>query len=214
MKIQTLPVGLLETNCYLLTDEASEESAVIDPGFADASLEQAVLATGRVSIILLTHGHFDHISGVEKIRQQTGAKVYLLEQDADLMANPELNLSAMFCSTPLPPVKADVLLQDGGKILLGKSVLEVIATPGHTHGSCCYKANGALFSGDTLMRGSIGRTDFPTGSMAAMERSLEKLKALEDDLVIYPGHGPATFLNVEKRRNPYLNKEIGHGFTN
>ena len=213
MKITRIPGGMLETNCYLVTEEQSGVSALIDPGFVSGALEDAVRAAGKVGFILLTHGHFDHISGAGYFQEMTGAKVCIPAGDAAFLSDASLNLSGMMLPSPLNPVKADIELEDGDEIKLGESALRVLLTPGHTRGGCCYAAPGVIFTGDTLMRGSVGRTDFPTGSFPELMGSLEKLAALEGGETVYPGHGPATTLEAEKRGNPYLNKEFGYDFT-
>ncbi len=213
MKIQTFSVGPLATNCYLITDEETGEAAVVDPGAAEEPLLRAVRRE-HVGKILLTHGHFDHVGGAEALRRLTGAQVYLLREEEALLRSPFQNLSAQFLPEPLPEMIPDVLLQDGTTVPLGSLSFQVLHTPGHTAGSCCYCAPGALFTGDTLMQGSVGRTDFPTGSFAALSRSLQALRLLDGGLAVYPGHGPATQLGVEKRSNPYLREESGYGFAN
>lgn len=213
MKITVIPGGMLETNCYLVTEERAGVSALIDPGFVSGALEDAVRAAGKVSLILLTHGHFDHISGVKHFQEMTGAKVCVSAGDAAFLSDASLNLSGMVQLSPLEPVKADVELRDGDEIKLGESAFRVLLTPGHTRGGCCYLAPGVIFTGDTLMRGSVGRTDFPTGSFPELVGSLEKLAGLEGEYTVHPGHGPATTLAAEKCGNPYMNKEFGYDFT-
>ena len=208
MKITVIPGGMMETNCYLITEEQEGISALVDPGFISRPLEDAVKAAGKVSAILLTHGHFDHISGVKHFQEMTGAKIYISSEDAAFLSDASLNLSGMLSPAPLGPVAADVELKDGDEIKLGGAAFRVLLTPGHTRGGCCYLAPGAIFTGDTLMCGSVGRTDFPTGSFPELLTSLKKLASLQGDYTIYPGHGPTTTLAAERRGNPYMDKEF------
>ncbi len=206
MKITKIAGGPLPTNCYLLTDEMSGETAVIDPGFESSELTKAVLAVGKenVKAILLTHGHFDHIMGVSRIQELTGAKVYLYSDDVMFPNDNSLNMSTLIFSNPVPSFTADVTLNDGDEIRLGSLTVRVLHTPGHTIGGCCYMAENAIFTGDTLMKCSCGRTDFPTGSYPQMIQSLSKLKNLEGDYHIYPGHEGESTLEYERKNNPYM----------
>lgn len=204
MKITRIPGGPLPTNCYILTDEPSGISAVVDPGFESEELDAAVRAAGSVSAVLLTHGHFDHISGVRRIQDQTGAKIYLYSGEMAFVNEPALNLSEAFFSSAVKPFRVDVPLGDGDTVQLGETTIHVLHTPGHTAGGCCFAAGDALFSGDTLMKLSCGRTDCPTGSNAQMMSSLKRLKNLEGDYHVYPGHGPETTLDYERRCNPCM----------
>lgn len=206
MKITRIPGGPLPTNCYLLTDDVAGDTAVIDPGFESAELTNAVLAAGaeHVKLILLTHGHFDHIMGVAGIQRLTHAKICIYSDDMLFTTDNSLNLSSMMTSSRMEPFTADIALNDGDVIELGSLSIRVIYTPGHTIGSCCYLVENALFTGDTLMKCSCGRTDFPTGSYPQMLDSLEKLKNLEGDYHVYPGHESETTLEYERKNNPFM----------
>ncbi len=207
MKVQTIVGGPLPTNCYLLTDGASGVSAVVDPGFESAELDEALRAAGRVEAVLLTHGHFDHITGVRRAVELTGAKVYLDSAEMPLVADTLQNGSSLFFGVAVPPFRVDTLLKDGDVIPLGTLKIRVIHTPGHTAGGCCYLAGDALFSGDTLMRLDCGRTDLATGSGEQMRASLRKLAALPGDPHVYPGHGPESTLEYERRNSPEMRFE-------
>ena len=203
MKVTRYTGGPLPTNCYMLTDESTGASAVIDPGFVNASLLKAV-EEADVQAILLTHGHWDHIAGVAEIQKKTGAKLYIDAEDELFLTDSALNLSVELTGRPLPPLKADVTVSDGDVIPLGSLRIHVLHTPGHTIGSCCYVVEGAIFSGDTLFKMSAGRTDFPTGSYPQLLASLKRLCALEGAYHVYPGHEWETTLGFERKHNPFV----------
>ncbi|WOC31409.1 MULTISPECIES: MBL fold metallo-hydrolase [Caproicibacterium] len=206
MQIERITGGPLPTNCYLLTDEQTGQTAVIDPGFYNAELADAV-QTHKVVMILLTHGHFDHITGVKQLADSTGAKIYMDEADRAFPQNPELNLSGAMGLAPVEPFVPDVLLHDGDEISLGSLQLQVLHTPGHTCGGCCYLTGDAIFSGDTLMCGTVGRTDFPTGSYEEIIKSVKRLRDLPGEWRVLPGHEFETKLSWERANNPYMEAE-------
>ena len=206
MQVQCFEVGPLPTNCYLLTDGETNKSAVIDPGGNDAALLEAV-ARCDVAAILLTHAHFDHILGVADVYRLTHAPIFLDADYAPMANDPRRNLSAFMHLGQVKPFTPARLLHDGDTFSIGALQVRVLHTPGHTPGGCCYLAGDALFSGDTLMAGSVGRTDFPGGDYRALMRSVQRLKALPGDWHIYPGHGPDTTLERERRANPYMEPE-------
>lgn len=203
MTIRCLPLGALQANCYLLSDEEGA-TAVIDPGDEAGTILETVRA-GELAVeaILLTHAHFDHILAADELRRETGAPVYVYETDAPALADPRRNLTVL-AKGGAGPLRADHLLKDGEELRVGRLAVSVLHTPGHTPGSCCFLCGDALFSGDTLFAGSIGRTDFPGGDDQAMAASLRMLAALEPGIRVFPGHGESTTLSKERMENPYL----------
>ncbi len=201
MKIITLPVGELGTNCYIVTDE-NGAAAVIDPG-ADADAIRRVLNEEHVRTggILLTHAHFDHIGAVSALSDV--GPIFCHTLDAAALQDGRLNLSAFF-GCPVPPVANAVCVEDGGEIAFGDLTFTVLHTPGHTVGSCCYQCGDVLFAGDTLFCESIGRTDFPGGNFTDMRASLSRLAALDGNIRVYPGHGEPTTITHEQTYNPYI----------
>lgn len=202
MRYLCITDGTLAENCYLLLDEASGEAAVIDPGFVNDRL-LGEIAKYKVRWILLTHGHFDHIEGVDRLRALTGAPSAAFRTEGAFAADPAQNGSLLMFGRPIA-CTVDRLLEDGETIHVGAVPVQVMHTPGHTAGGCCYVTPEAVFTGDTLMGYSVGRCDLPTGDEAALAVSLQKLAALPGDPAICGGHGPVTRLSEEKRRNPYL----------
>lgn len=192
MKISILPLGMLQTNCYILSDNS--RCLVIDPGDEPEKvllfLEQQNL---HLEAILLTHGHFDHVGAVKTLAAETDCRVFLCQED---LALPGAMTAGSLYYTDF--------YKDGDKLTLAGLEFEVLHTPGHTPGSVCLRFGEHLFSGDTLFAGSCGRTDFPGSSPADMFRSLSRLSQLDETLKVYPGHGGATTIGEEKRYNPYL----------
>lgn len=209
MKIHTITGGLLQTNCYLLTDDETGLSAVIDPGFVSPQLDKMInaLPASKVALCLLTHGHFDHIDGVPHVKELTGCSVCISRPDAPCAGDPEISQGSLLPSMHHQSFVPDRIFDDGDTIELGSLKIRVLFTPGHTCGSCCFIVGNTIFSGDTLMRDSMGRTDLATGSHRDMKESLQKLKNLPGDYHVLPGHGPATTLERERRYNPFLNEE-------
>ena len=211
IKIGRMVLSICQTNCYFLYREGQKgengltETIVIDPGDRGAQIYEALTQKGfHVNAILLTHGHFDHIWGANELRRLSGAKIYAYEGEKSLCEDAEKNVSAQ-AGRP-ETVQADFYEKDGTVLSLAGFSLRLIATPGHTGGSWCYylEKEKVLFSGDTLFEGSVGRTDFPTGSMSSLVRSIkEKLLVLPEDVVVYSGHGDTTTIGDEKKYNPY-----------
>lgn len=209
MNIDVLEVGMVNTNCYIVTDESTKDILIIDPGGEAGRIIDAVKEkNGNVKGILLTHGHFDHITGVPEVREAFSAKVYAAQEEEALLENPDWNCSHM--GRGLISVKADEFVKDKDILTLGSFRIQVIYTPGHTRGGVCYyfKEEAVLFSGDTLFFESIGRTDLPTGnSHLLMESVRQKLMPLPDETKVYPGHGSHTSIGYEKKNNPYASEQ-------
>jgi len=215
IKIGRMVLGVCQTNCYFVYREGAQDAVVVDPADQGAKIYGALCKNGfRVAGILLTHGHFDHIWGLDGLRDAAGAaaeaegrepvKVYACEAERELLKSARLNVSEQAgraCTT-----YADVYVKDGDEISLAGMRCRVIATPGHTAGGACYyfEEAGILVSGDTLFQESVGRTDFPTGSMGTLVRSIrEKLFVLPEETRVYPGHGESTSIGHEKAANPF-----------
>lgn len=205
MKIESAQVGILGTNFYVITDEETGISAAIDTG-ADYSELKGLLEGKNIKYILITHGHYDHVFGTAEAKRQTGAEVVIGEEDAEHLHNIEKCNSGMHFPAIQELTEADITVKDGDELSVGNIKIKVLATPGHSLGSVCYVLpdEKVIFSGDTLFYHSIGRTDFPTSSPKKMISSLKKLASLEGDYKVFPGHGPATTLEEERKNNYYL----------
>ena len=199
MLIETFTVGMLSTNCYMAISKETKEAILIDPGldFANEAkpiFDQITKGKLKVKFIINTHGHDDHIKGNTIFQQKLNVPLCIHSLDEHYIE-------------PVGTSKfpANVLLEDGSLVQFGNETLNVVHTPGHTPGSICLVGEKFVFTGDTLFAGSIGRTDFPGGSMSDMGASLKKLVRLPDSLLVYPGHGETSMIREEKRMNPFLN---------
>ncbi|MEM2057410.1 MAG: MBL fold metallo-hydrolase [Thermoproteota archaeon] len=206
--IKRFVVGRLQTNCYLLICRETRQALVIDPGFASEKELQTIMSEAdkhgaKIKYIVNTHWHPDHTSGNEWLKRETGALVLIHKDDAHMLMNPRgLELLLDF---QLKPITPDVTLTDGYTIVFGKIRLKVMHTPGHTEGSISLIDQLAVFTGDTLFAGSVGRTDLPGGSFEKLMGSIRRrLMVLPDDTKIYPGHGPSSTIAREKKTNPFL----------
>ena len=204
--IEGRAMGAMGANCYLYACMESKKAVIIDPGADGKKIYRWVLDKGlKVDYILLTHGHVDHIGAVDELRVLLGdVLVGIHADDAGMLTDGKKNLSSYFGPGHVLQ-SADFLLQDGQEITIGKEKLKVISTPGHSPGGVCFLSTEGLFSGDTLFAGSIGRTDFPGGSLEQLLKGVkDKLMILPDDTRVFPGHGEETSIGEEKRDNPFL----------
>ena len=218
LAVGSMLLGMVQTNCYFIyredgrdhSPEAEHEEMTpcifFDPAdHGDRIYEELKKRGLSVEAIYLTHAHFDHIGGVEKLKALSGAKLYAYEKERRLCEDPEYNLSTDYGMNL--KVSPDEYLRDGAECSAAGIKFKLLATPGHTEGSCCYyfAEDKILISGDTLFEGSVGRTDFPGGSMSNLVRSCrEKLLVLPEDTVVYPGHGDTTTIGYEKMYNSFL----------
>ena len=198
-------VGPIQTNCYFLYREDTKDCLIIDPGYeADKIGAYVQKKQLHVTGILLTHGHFDHITAADEVRKKFQTKIYASKEEEELLADPGKNVSVMMGDSV--GLKADVWLEDGQELEMLGETMRCILTPGHTSGGMCFYFPNAcmLFSGDTLFQESVGRTDFPTGSSRELIRSVrEKLLVLPEAVRVYPGHGMMTTIRDEQMFNPY-----------
>lgn len=205
LKIGKIVMGSVQTNCYFIYKENDNKIIVVDPADRGEYLYNAFKEAGlEVVAILLTHAHFDHIWGCNKLRELSGVQVFASEDEKELCESAKLNVSEDV-GRPYT-VSVDWYLRDGEKVTIEDMEFTVIATPGHTQGSCCYyfEKDNILVSGDTLFEGSVGRTDLPTGNGPTLSRSLkEKLMILPDETLVFPGHGNSTTIGDEKKYNPF-----------
>ncbi|MDD5923294.1 MAG: MBL fold metallo-hydrolase [Clostridia bacterium] len=192
-EILAFPVGIMSSNIYLIK-ESSGKYAIIDAGARSAKLEEYLEKLGiKPSLLLLTHGHFDHIAYADEYRKKYGCKIMIHEKEKEFTTDASMNLSSLF-GEKLPAFEADELINTDF-IMLGETKIDVIATPGHTAGGCCYVDHNAkvIFTGDTMFSQSYGRTDFPTGSFSDMVKSLKLLGEFKG-YTIYPGHGESAII--------------------
>ena len=202
LKVGCIVLGILENNCYFVHREGEYDAIFIDPSSKGEKIFVKLREKGlTIKAILITHGHFDHIMGANELRDISGAKIYALKEEEELLGDPALNSSYKVGKSYT--VKPDVLVNDGDILEFGSIRLKVIATPGHTVGGCCYysEEDKVLFSGDTLFFESVGRTDFETGDVVALKQSIAKLLTLPEDVKVYPGHGDFTTIGHERDYN-------------
>ncbi len=206
MKIEKFVTGIISTNCYLVINEETKQTVVIDPAACPSYLMGHMKSEGlQVEAILLTHGHFDHIMGIDDLRREFPVPVYVHEGDRETLLDPALNLSSSY--TNGYTFDGADYIRDGQRLELAGFSFQVIHTPGHTPGGVCYylESEGVLFSGDTLFQNSVGRTDFPNSSMSDLIRSIrEKVMKLPDDVKVYPGHMGETTIGHERKYNPFI----------
>ncbi len=209
MRLESFLVGMLETNCYLLADEAARQAVVIDPGGGSDRIIHRIETLGlKLSAILNTHGHFDHVMDAWTLKSKLGGEIYMNAKDIPIAEQSMVTMGGFFgMRQRSTPIEIDRDLREGDTLTFGDIVLHVLETPGHTPGHLSFSmpAEKRVFVGDTLFAGSIGRTDFPGGSYAQLIGSVrEKIFTLDEATLVYPGHGPHTVVGEEKRTNPFF----------
>lgn len=209
MKIHHLQLGPLRSNCYIVETAPGRCVAVDIGGDSRLLLEFLKMKKLRLGKILLTHGHFDHIGGAEEVHQATGAEVYIHELDAHMLTSESASLASNMSFINFVPLTDWTCIYGDCYINDGDCSFRVIHTPGHSRGSVCYVCEDVIFSGDTLFCCSVGRTDFPDSSAAAMSCSLNILYHLEGNYKVLPGHNESTTLDYEREANPYMKQFRG-----
>ena len=206
MLLESLTIGMLATNCYIVAPDKRAPAVVIDPA---GDIKKIVSRLNQAELecvgIMCTHGHVDHMAGAGPLSDAVGAPVYIHEADAGALASPRTKLMGLAGGVMATRPRQVQYLEDGNRIEVGDLTLEVLHTPGHTPGGISFYIPGYLFCGDLIFQGSIGRTDLRGGSLQALLRAVkEKVWDLPDDTRILPGHGPETVLGEERRHNPFL----------
>lgn len=204
MFLETIGRNKYGINSYIVADEASKKALVIDPGVNYESITYSLKQNNfELQAILLTHGHCDHISDVPKLKAYKDVPVYAHVKENEILMRGELNYSKSF-GLGVIEFSADELVKDGQEIDFGWIKFTVIHTPGHTKGGVCYLNGDTMFTGDTLFTGSMGRTDLYGGNDDHMKASLQKLSLMDENINVYPGHGPKSTIKIEKQTNPFL----------
>jgi len=208
MIIKTLVIGPIEVNNYLVIDENTRDAALIDAGGDwEKTVKLAKDNNASIKYILNTHGHFDHTAGDYDLREKTGAKVLVHQNDMYFVENIKSHLE-LYNMPKFETPKIDEYLEDGQVIKVGNLEFKVIHTPGHSEGAVCFLVDNVLFSGDTLFADSVGRTDLPGGSYEKLKDSvINKLFILDESTKVYPGHGPSTSIGYEKKNNPFFGEK-------
>lgn len=208
MRIVKVPSFGYESNCWIIIDEQSGEYAMIDPSTSPESIDRKIseleLDKSKFKYALLTHGHFDHIYSVDYVREKYNCQLCIHKNDAEFLTDSILNANKIFFGEELIFAPAEKTLCDGDVLMLGETEIQVIHTPGHTAGSVCYKVENSMLCGDTIFDRSIGRTDLPSGDQKTICESLRKIKAMNGDIRLYPGHGSTTTIKEQIQSNPYL----------
>jgi hydroxyacylglutathione hydrolase len=209
VEVKVVVVGMINTNCYILSDSSTHEAIVIDPGGEPRKIISAIEAEKlRPKILLATHAHFDHVLGVDELRSRYGVEFKIHLDDLSLLNEMQQRTYNFLGIRVPPPPAVDNFLEDREEIKLGETRIKVVHTPGHSPGSVSFFAEDLLLSGDALFKGSIGRTDGPGGdSDKLVDSIISKIFSLPDEVVVYPGHGPKTTVAQEKEGNPFVGRK-------
>ncbi|MDR2771953.1 MAG: MBL fold metallo-hydrolase [Elusimicrobiota bacterium] len=204
IKIDIVVSGEVQTNCYLIYDSSTKAAAIVDPGADGAIVISNIQKLGlKPEILINTHGHFDHILDDDKLRKQFNIPLAVHKDEVEMLADGTKNSSAFF-GKEVRVLNPEILLSDEQVIELSFTKFQVIATPGHTKGGICLLFDNFIVTGDTLFKEDVGRTDLKGGSYRTLMLSLEKLKKLPPELIVYPGHGDISTIDYEMKNNPYL----------
>jgi len=205
IKVIMMPVGPIQGNCYLVYDEDTKECMIIDPGAEGSRIVSEIEKNNlKPKYIVNTHGHSDHMSANQQVKEATGAELLIHEEDAPMLTDGAKNLSVYMGKSINKPAP-DRMLKEGDELIVGTARFKVLHTPGHTRGGICLAGENICFTGDTLFEFSIGRTDFPGGSFSQIIDSIKtKLLTLDDEVIVFPGHGPHTTIGRERAANPFL----------
>ena len=206
MKIKSIIVGPIQSNCYIAYDEKSSDALVIDPGEEAGKIMREIDQNHlKVHYIVCTHGHFDHIGAVAEVKKKTGAKVAINKKDIEIYRHAGVLAASWGFHIDQPP-DPDLLVEDGDEIVAGSLRFRVMITPGHSPGGICLYGIGVIFTGDTIFAGSVGRTDLYGGDMGELKKSFARLISLPSDTVILPGHGSSSTIREEKATNFFIHE--------
>lgn len=201
MKIDTLVIGPLQVNCFIIYDEGRDDAIVVDPGDeAEKIIKLIEDRKLKVSRIVCTHAHFDHVGAVARMKEKTGAAVMLHKGDLDIYMRADKQGALWGFHIEQPPAP-DMHMLEGDEIAVGRFRLKVLHTPGHSPGGICLYGEGVIITGDTIFAGSVGRTDFPGGSLDELKKSFARIIALPAQTRMFPGHGPLSTVGNEKKNN-------------
>lgn len=200
MKVFTISLPPIMTNCYVAYEREGGKCFIIDPASNEEEIKRLIESKSlKPSAILLTHGHFDHIGAVDKLREYYSIPLYIHESDGEMIGSHHANCSMAFMGTPITLRQADRLLKNGDVIQLEDEFLRVMHTPGHSPGSCVFVGKDLVFSGDTVFRGTYGRYDLPGGDFQTLFKSIQRVMELDPSMTVYPGHNEKTTIGEERK---------------